>query len=67
MLHAFGVQVKLEDRCQSKGQPRSDVDSFKAVLLEVCSAKLAGLLTPEFQFGVSVLVDCMGRILGCRQ
>ncbi|CAE7824238.1 unnamed protein product [Symbiodinium sp. CCMP2592] len=42
---------------------QSDVDSFKAVLLELCGSKLGALLTPEFQFGVSMLVDAMGRTM----
>jgi len=50
-------------RHMSVALQQSDVDSFKAVLLEVCSNKLAALLTPEFQFGVSMLVDSMGRTM----
>jgi len=50
-------------RHMSVALQQSDVDSFKAVLLEVCSSKLAGLLTPEFQFGLSILVDSMGRTM----
>jgi len=42
---------------------QSDVDGFKAVLLESCGSKLGALLTPEFQFGVSMLVDAMGRTM----
>ena len=30
---------------------------------EVCGNKLGGLLTPELQFGVSILVDSMGRTM----
>ncbi|CAE7330419.1 hypothetical protein AK812_SmicGene4882 [Symbiodinium microadriaticum] len=50
-------------RHMSVALQQSDVDSFKAVLLDVCSNKLAALLTPEFQFGVSMLVDSMGRTM----
>ncbi|CAE7946537.1 unnamed protein product, partial [Symbiodinium sp. KB8] len=49
-------------RHMSVALQRSDVDIFKSVLLELCGKKLGALLTPEFQFGVSMLIDSMGRL-----
>ncbi|CAE7363885.1 unnamed protein product [Symbiodinium sp. CCMP2592] len=50
-------------RHMSVALQQSDVDSFKSVLLELCGKKLGALLTPEFQFGVSMLIDSMGRTM----
>ena len=38
----------------------AEVETFKGVLLEFCAQKLGGMMTPEFQFGISRLVDSVG-------
>ena len=41
----------------------ADVEIFKTIMLEVCAAKLGGLMTPEFQFGVAQIVTAVGLSL----
>ena len=41
----------------------ADVEIFKTIIMEVCAAKLGGLMTPEFQFGVAQIVTAVGLSL----
>ena len=41
----------------------ADVDIFKSVMMEMCAAKLGGLMTPEFQFGVAQICTAVGLSL----
>jgi len=38
----------------------AEIETFKGLLLEFCASKLGGMMTPEFQYGVSRLVDAVG-------
>ena len=41
----------------------ADVDIFKSIMMEMCAAKLGGLMTPEFQFGVAQICTAVGLSL----
>ena len=38
----------------------TEVETFKGILLEFCASKLGGMMTAEFQFGISRLIDAVG-------
>eukprot|EP00439_Symbiodinium_sp_Y106_P044179 s3711_g5.t1 len=57
------VQKKLEYialRHMNADITTADVEVFKGILLEVCASKLGGLMTAEFQFGLSQTVTALG-------
>ncbi|CAE7388236.1 unnamed protein product [Symbiodinium pilosum] len=41
----------------------ADVDAFKSVMMEMCAAKLGGLMSAEFQFGVAQICTAVGLSL----
>mmetsp|Transcript_47687 Transcript_47687/g.107048 ORF Transcript_47687/g.107048 Transcript_47687/m.107048 type:complete len:1123 (+) Transcript_47687:100-3468(+) len=60
------VQKRLEYialRHMSAEVTPADVDIFKNVIMDICIAKLGGLMTPEFQFGVAQICTAVGLSL----